>query len=29
MVKGTKGTKVKVFSKDYIWHVSFLCWFIN
>jgi len=28
MVKGAKGSKVKVLSKDYTWHVSFLSSFI-
>jgi hypothetical protein len=24
-----RGIKVKVFSKDCMWHVAFMCWFIN
>jgi hypothetical protein len=28
ILKRTKDAKVKVFSKDYIWNMAFLCWFI-
>ncbi len=28
ILKRTKGAKVKVHSKDYIWHMAFLCWSI-
>ncbi len=28
IVKVTKGAKVKVFSKDYIWHIAFPFWLI-
>lgn len=28
IVKGSKGAKVEVLSKYYIWHMSILCWYI-
>ncbi len=28
-IKGARGTKVKVLSKNFTWHVSFLHWFIT